>query len=221
MRPTSSVVATLALAACSASEPDRYTVEDYWKELARAHCGKMQGCCTPAEFRDWWTTGDGELLSCTEAHGAPYERGDILEGIRERRIIFDEDAAHACIDALAAQACTVFQQAYRFRETYCPRPPLVGTLRDLDACSVDEECESGACDAGQCVPVLGENAPCGEAPGRCADPLRCNVADDVELRCTLGAPAGTSCFSDDQCADAWCQDGDIFESGTCRAACDG
>ena len=209
------------LAACA----DPYDVDDYWRELGRTHCEKMEDCCTADEYFDWWHDDDnGDEISCVGSHSAPIYASRIREGIAEGRIAFDAAAARSCLDALASNACATFEPAYRYRETYC-QSPLVGTISDGAGCVVNEECASGMCefeaagprDVGICRPRVPEGAHCSITESLfCERPFACQ-ADGF---CGLGKPAGQSCDYDAECVDDWCEEA---PSGTefCRRVCDG
>jgi len=211
----------VSLGGCFASERDRYNVDDYWNELGTTHCQVMLACCTRAEYNDWWTTSDGDVFECEAAHQAPNNSGTIRQSISEGRILFDETAAHACVTALATIGCSTFEQAYRFRETYC-ESPLIGTVSDGAQCFANEECAGGHCNnSNRCAPLLAENAPCTVGVDQCQAPLRCSaLAGGIDFTCNLGRPAGSACVEDDQCADAWCKSASDGTS-TCLNACDG
>jgi hypothetical protein len=218
IRPTL-VIAIGLVGACQTSE-SRYTVDDYWNELGTAHCQTMLDCCTQAEYNDWWTTSDGDVVSCEKTHKAPPTAGSITDAIAKRRIIFDEARAHACVEALQSLACPMFEQAYRYRETYC-EPPLIGTVATGDHCVVNEECVGSFCRSGTCAELVAKDHPCTVGVDACADGTRCTSPDGQnQFTCNFGRPAGASCVSDDQCIDSWCKS-DSFSSGTCLRACKG
>jgi hypothetical protein len=218
---TSLVLAFASLAACFPGGSDSYDVDNYWNELGVTHCQVMRECCTSAEYNDWWTTSDGDTVDCVRSHQSPSNAQLIRDAISQGTIEFDETRARACIDALAFQECGDFQQAYRFRETYCASP-LIGVQRDGEACLVNEECEGELCgEDGRCGTRLAEGAPCFVGFDECQAPFRCTDPDGGEnFTCNLGRAAGATCANDDQCADGWCKD-DSVGGSSCLNACDG
>ncbi len=205
------IVAVVVLTGCY----DAYTVDDYWNELAAAHCQTMQYCCTSAEFRDWWSEDDGTTFSCFAAHDAPFDADEIRAALRRGSIEFSEERARRCVMALETIACGDFQPAIRYRETYCD-PPLLGRMPvGARTCVVDEECESRHCIDGTCVAGAGEGDPCG-FDSTCDGGLRCQGGT-----CGYGREAGASCNGDSQCAADWCKGDGLFSDGTCVRACDG
>ncbi|MBA2538690.1 MAG: hypothetical protein H0V17_03570 [Deltaproteobacteria bacterium] len=212
----------VSLTACFHGGSNDYNVDNYWNELGVTHCQVMRECCTSAEYNDWWTTSDGNTVDCVNSHQAPFNAAQIRDAINGGTIVFDEDRARACIDALAFQECGDFQQAYRFRETYCANP-LIGTARDGDSCLVDEECEGELCgEDGKCGTRIPEGAPCFVGVDECHAPFRCNNAEGGEtFTCSLGLAAGATCANDDQCADGWCKADAVSGTDSCLRACDG
>ena len=195
---------------------DKYDVDDYWTEIANAHCTAMEFCCTRADYNDWWTDSDGDRYSCIEAHNAPPNADTIRRGIASGKIHFNPSAAHSCVIALENMPCSEFQPAIRYRESYCT-PPLEGQIpNDAGPCSIDEECAAGFCDVyntGRAYVAPG--ASCAAAQSVCQKPYECQ-ADGI---CGLGRAAGAACSSDSQCVGDWCKDDGIFSSGTCYQAC--
>jgi hypothetical protein len=223
MTMQTSALALVLLAGCfpGGSDGDGYGVDNYWNELGVTHCQAMRDCCTPAEFNDWWTSSTGETIDCVTAHQAPLYAIQIRDAIDRQTIVFDEALAHACIDALQVQACGDFQQAYRYRETYCVSP-LIGQLRDGEACQIDEECEGEICLAGTCGTRLPEGATCFVGTDECQAPFRCtDPAGGENFTCNSGRAEGASCFSDDECADGWCKDDPVSGAASCLDACNG
>lgn len=195
---------------------DEYDVDDYWTELANAHCTAMEFCCTRAEYNDWWTESDGDRYSCVEAHNAPSYADTIRRDIASGKIHFNAKSAHACVTALEDMPCSDFQPAIRYRETYCT-PPLEGQIPlDAGPCTVDEECAAGYCDdQGTCRAFVPAGGSCTADPSACEKPYECQP----DGTCGLGRASGASCSSDSQCAGDWCKDDGIFSGGTCYQAC--
>jgi hypothetical protein len=223
IKQTSFILALALLASCfPGGDGDGYGVDNYWNELGVTHCRTMRDCCTTAEYNDWWTSSDGKTVDCVTSHQAPFNSQIIRDAIDRQAIVFDEALAHACIDALATQACADFQQAYRFRETYCASP-LIGQLRDGEACQAHEECEGELCDeTGLCTTRLPEGAPCFVGVDECQAPFRCtDPANGDNFTCNVGKGAAETCASDDQCADGWCKDDPVSGIDSCRDACNG
>lgn len=222
IRQTSFVLALTGLAACfPGGDGYGYDVDNYWNELGVTHCRAMRDCCTPAEYNDWWTSSDGSTIDCVTSHQAPFNAQQIRDAIDHRTIVFDEALAHACIEALDTLACGDFQQAYRYRETYCVSP-LIGQLRDHEICTTNEECEGELCQDGRCATRLPEGAPCFVGTDECQAPLRCSdPAGGSNFTCNLGQAAGASCVDDDQCADAWCKEDSVTGLSSCLDACNG
>jgi hypothetical protein len=222
IRQTSFVLA-LTLAACfPGGGNDGYDVDSYWNELGVTHCQAMRDCCTAAEYNDWWTTSAGDTIDCVSSHQAPFNSADIRDAISRGSIVFDEDRARACVDALKFQECGDFQQGYRFRETYCASP-LIGQLRDGEDCRVHEECEGELCGEDlRCATRLPEGAVCFVGFDECQAPFRCTDPEGGEnFTCNLGREHGATCNSDDQCADGWCKDDEVSGIQSCLNACDG
>ncbi|NVB84603.1 MAG: hypothetical protein HOV81_39880 [Kofleriaceae bacterium] len=208
------VLVSLVLGACY----DPYDADDYWSELANAHCTAMEYCCTRAEYTDWWTDGDGDRQDCYQAHADAVFTDAIREGIRRHTIFFDEARAHACVSALENIACTQFEPAIRYRETYC-ESPFIGQIPDGDGtCYTDHECRSGHCGLdNHCLTAVAPGLPCSDTNGNpCDGGAYCHGG-----ACTFGSPAGASCDSDSDCADDWCKGAGLFQDGTCVQACDG
>lgn len=208
------LVACLMLGACY----DPYDEDDYWSELANAHCTAMEFCCTRAEYADWWTEGDGDRQNCFRAHQDATFTDAVREGLRRHTIVFDADRAHSCVIALENLPCTEFEPAIRYRETYC-ESPFIGQIRDGDStCSTDYECRSGHCgDDGRCLAAVPVGGRCDGSNGNpCDGGAYCHGGV-----CTFGSPAGASCNGDSDCADDWCKGSGLFQDGTCTQACDG
>lgn len=223
IRNTSFVLAA-TLAACfpGGGDGNGFDIDNYWNELGVTHCRAMRDCCTAAEYNDWWTTSDGDTIDCVSSHQAPFNAQVIRDAIDRQTIVFDEDLAHACVEALATESCGDFQQAYRYRETYCVSP-LIGQLRDGEACQAHEECEGELCDeTGVCATRIPEGGPCFVGFDECQAPFRCtDPAGGENFTCNLGKPAGETCNNDDQCADGWCKDDTVSGLASCLRACDG
>ncbi len=218
-----SALALVLLAGCfpGGGDSDGYGVDNYWNELGVTHCEAMRECCTAAEYNDWWTSSDGQTVDCVTSHQAPLYATQIRDAIDRQTVVFDEALAHACIDALQVQECGDFQQAYRYRETYCVSP-LIGQLRDGEACQIDEECEGERCLEGTCGTRLPEGATCFVGADECQAPLRCSNPDGGEnFTCNSGKAAGASCFSDDDCIDGWCKNDPVSGGSSCLDACNG
>ncbi len=205
MKQLAFAIAAVGVAACT----QRYSVDDYWDELGTVHCQRMRDCCTTADYDDWW---DGNDQACLAAWRAPTDAAQIRDGLTHDRIHFDEVGAHACVEALRDQACGEFEQAYRYRESYCT-PPLHGDLAPGDHCQLDEECASHTCATGVCIVPVAAGAVCQPAEV-CEGPYECSGT------CTLGNPEGIACSVDADCIDSWCKT-DIFNNGTCKRACKG
>jgi hypothetical protein len=192
---------------------DPYDVDDYWSDLAKAHCNAMKSCCTRADYNDWWTDSSGNQYSCIAAHGAPGYAPDLRRDIADGTIVFDPVAAHACVRALERLSCSEFQPGIRYRETYC-ESPLRGQIPEGGACRYTDECADGYC-LGVCHAFLAPGAACGDQPSDCKLPYKCQP----DGRCGLGQPAGSSCQQDSECVGDWCKDDGIFSGGTCYQAC--
>lgn len=202
---------------------ESYTVDDYWRELAAMHCRRMRGCCTPAEFEDWWTGENGRQDCETVWQNAP-RTYDIRKALDAGRMDFSPGAARACIATLDVLDCRSFEPAYRYHETYCESLPLRGLVTDGSRCEFDDECASTRCfvdpgdpqHQGVCKPTIAHGGTC-EAGRGCARPEACQN----DGTCGLGLPAGARCSSDFDCIDHWCKGGGLFRTGTCIRACDG
>lgn len=223
IRHISVVLALGSLAGCfpGGGDDNGYDVENYWNELGVTHCQVMRDCCTPAEYNDWWTTSDGDTVDCVRSHQAPSNAQLIRDAIDRQTIVFDESLAHACVEALQTEQCSDFQQAYRYRETYCASP-LIGQLRDGESCQTNEECEGELCAEGVCGTRLPEGAPCFLNTDECQEPFRCTDPEGGDnFTCNSGKAAGATCFSDDECVDGWCKDDEVSGTSSCLDACNG
>jgi hypothetical protein len=200
---------------------DRYTADEYFHDLAVTHCQRMRECCTSDEYSDWWTGVLG-VQSCEAVwqNTWPYEVHAALDA---GTMTFDPVAARACLTALSAAACSAFEPAFRYRETYC-ESPLHGRIHDGESCVSDAECASGYCAIaagamprrGSCRPTVPSGGAC-DSGGGCLRPEACQ--DDGT--CGLGQAAGATCNADNDCVDHWCKMSRLASTGTCRRACDG
>ena len=211
------------LAACAIAPPPPYSPDDYFRDLGEAHCLRMTECCTRSEYTDWWTADStGDMYSCLQAHQNPAERPWIERGLKHGSIAFDIAAAHDCVAALEQLACTDFEPAIRFRETYCISP-FVGTVGDGGPCSADAECIGTTCritDTAMHTGVCESRVP----DGATCDPTEsCALGDNCQYPgvCALGLPANSECATDYQCADDWCKGSGFLVKGHCVRACHG
>lgn len=215
-RPSPVLCLILVAGGCA----DPYSIADYRRDLAKLHCERMQVCCTTAEYTDWWTGAFG-----TQDCQVVWENQDTMaidDALDAGKLAFDPVAAHACLDALRVEACSDFEPAYRYRETYC-EASLRGLVRDGEDCDEDIECASAHCvlDSVQHRLVCVAGAATGEP---CSDTAPCDRPDACQPdgTCGRGRPAGESCAEDSDCIDDWCQGIGVFtHRGTCVRACDG
>jgi hypothetical protein len=165
------------------------------------------------------------MYSCLSTWQHPPDEYAISQAIDRGTIRFDATAAHICVQVLESLACSEFEPAYRYRETYC-ESPLRGTLGNGVTCHTDRECVSTWCvtDAstpgvGTCTPRVPDGGTC-ESTG--AEPDGCELPDGCQSgTCGIGMLPGTVCSSDWQCVDHWCKGAGFLTSGHCIKACDG
>lgn len=215
----------LALVACG--DP-AYDVQAYWNELGAIHCQRMTDCCTDEEYVDYLTpdAAGSTMQDCSATFQTAPDASFIKDGIARGTIVFDEAKARNCVGVLEVLQCSAFQPSLRYRETYCERP-LIGQVADGAACFVDSECVTGNCQgatltsqppmSGTCQSPTGQGGRCGIGSANCADPYACQAGGV----CELGAPPGTACNADFQCADNWCKGDGALADGRCKKACDG
>lgn len=99
----------------------------------------------------------------------------MAEAIDDGRVLYDDDHAVACLDAVRNLSCEEFyDMSYVIWEC---ETIFVGVLEDGEGCRADEECAGGWCNTrsscpGECASVIGENEPC-EHYERCEVGLDC------------------------------------------------
>lgn len=148
---------------------------------------------------------------------------EILAGVEDGRIVYDEDKAGDCLEALGGASCDATQENVREEPEAC-RDALRGTVPDgMGPCYADVECVSGdcsipdcgmACCAGVCGTTRVEVAiggTCNGTTGPCAAGSFC---DSATTTCTALRAVGGTCTSNRQCAyGLYC-----LEAGTCADA---
>jgi hypothetical protein len=164
-------LAFAALAAAGCDDAPSIALEDLNAETIRARCERLVRCGLLATEE-----------TCTAFFRTPDE-DNLHAAIDAGKIHYDGEAAHRCLEALAALPCDETSREVRIPVEACEQM-LAGTLEVGDPCAFDRECRSGSCDA----PVCPSDSCC---TGSC---LATRVA-------AIGAP----CTTDEECVgEAFC-----------------
>lgn len=149
-----------------------------------------------------------ELFACHPA--GRHELFRVVDlAIEEGTVIFDEDAAAACLGAFGALTCAdIFDPAAAVPDFMCD-DAFTANVAAGGRCGHDEECVDGWCDIdiacpGRCQARVGSGMAC-TADVHCQDGLVC-----LSDRCEPPRDAGGACS-----ADAHCAGGLICDAGTC------
>jgi hypothetical protein len=136
---------------------------------------------------------------------------NIVAAIGAGRVYYNGSNVKECFDALGGRSCDETSESARVTPVVC-RDFLTGTVHGGEACTIDAECISQQCSAGNsgdtcimgsCIgdvePVftqaqLGEN--CG-SNGSCVSGLYC---DGITTTCAMLKPQGASCTIATECA---------------------
>lgn len=126
----------------------------------------------------------------------------------------------ACLDAIANRSCDVTSESSRVVPDACRRL-VAGTRHDGEACALDEECVSLACNVASCDPATccmgtcaGNAAPAPAKIGESCLSAECAAGafcDTVSQLCAALKPAGAACNIQEEC------DYGLGCLGTCRA----
>lgn len=197
-------------AAGSEGDPPTLSIQEFVRQYTDAYCERVLACCTQ---------GEGQYLAdpCIAGDASFFEAAtDALSmGAEQGRLLFDEDAAHACVEAVKAMSC----QEHADRKPgsgplSCPSLVKARTAIG-DPCVANYECISASCergydeDVGVCGPMPGPGEPCGF--GNCPAGYFCDDSAPAEDRvCTALLRDGESCSWDGgnhECVSDYCKGG--------------
>lgn len=140
-----------------------------------------------------------------------YVKQQLLVDVKAGKVIYDGQAAAACLDLYRALGCNIsgaglssVGQAQSCRDT------IRGTVATGGACLTDEECQSQDCDksactmtteccAGACAAKIPAGGDCSAAGPRCADDLFCRRGTGTTGICSAVIADGQPCTSTDSC----------------------
>jgi hypothetical protein len=131
----------------------------------------------------------------------------LLEGAEQGRLVLDEEAARACVEALRGKSCREYADEAS-RHDLLPCPSIVEPRVALgQPCSRSFECISGSCDSeatgvpGKCRPMPGPGEPCPLL--NCPAGYFCPFDSQV---CSPVLANDAECSEDAQCASNYCSD---------------
>jgi hypothetical protein len=181
------VGAVLCFGACGSHDEPPVLIDDLARKIADALCNNIGPCCNAAGIPH-------DPAQCHAVAKAKYLLK--IEYSRFRpNIVYDADAARACVDAYetSAKACHDGPEIWR-----ACRYVFAGTLRPGEACARDEECFPDA----QCVLADSGGRECQWSPfasrGKLGDRCRWTCFQDGGATVCVAPPgggSGTSCFT--------------------------
>jgi hypothetical protein len=196
--------------------------EDLGTELQDAFCDRYVRCGVVASYADCQLLFDGSFGSSID---------ELLAGIDNGTIRYDEDAAQECIDAFRDASCDETTREARVESPAC-LDAIRGTIPDGGGCAISAQCASGdcermacpdACCPGTCGPTRFEapiGGPCSididcAAGGYCSG-TTCAALLAIDQPCTADDECdyGLYCTDAGACADAPNQ-GDACPDGSC------
>lgn len=165
----------------------------------------------------------GSVEQCAEIFRAEFTAASfnmIEDAVEEERVVYDQEAAQGCLDALDSADCSAIDLRYIDE---C-NDVFTGTVERGDDCTLDEECSGesfclfeGSC-PGACSGLLSAGEGCVEDE-HCEPGLVCSEAT---ARCVAPSDEGQSCgMGQPQCAQPFLclgEDEDAGEPGVCVAA---
>jgi hypothetical protein len=185
-------------------------------EVASAECAAEARC---NEISD--------QAACRQAF--PVDISQLEADVATGKVIYDANAAGACLHALAALSCSRSALLGGVDGDACDRT-FTGTLSAGSPCFSSSECVSGSCEIGICDPsvtccagqcaaqdvVAGIGQPCGTGTTTCQDGAYCQFTGGTAV-CTAKAAAGQPCQGFGECASGlWCRTQTLgVGTGTC------
>ncbi len=184
-------------------------MEQYCESLHLDYCNRLQACgfIKPEEL---------PFCTCNTLRMCRERLLQVVNGAAE----FVPQGANACLTGLASNACSDLRHLTCLGEEVFRQTGTYGS-----SCDNDTQCSSGFCRSlgkpllphGQCAPYAENSAFC-FAPDRC-DP-RVHFCE-MEIShggktCRVLRSRGEPCTLHEQCAEGFCNQGDVFASGrTC------
>ncbi|MBU1239430.1 hypothetical protein KJ865_06950, partial [Myxococcota bacterium] len=125
--------------------------------------------------------------------------GDMIAAVNGGTVLYDAEAAYACLEQQGAQSCQEFGNA----DPVICQDVFTGTVDDGGACEINEECLSNYCDTseacpGVCAPAVADGASC-DMSDECMKGAKC-----INGTCqtyVAGVAQGEDCEPGD---DDWC-----------------
>jgi len=210
MRRAAIVAVVLFAGACG--DDAGVSAVDYPTVVRDAQCERLARCGV-------YPTKD----ACV-AHRGPRSDQPLLAAIDAGLLIYSNSHLDLCLKALATQSCDTTSQDARMPLTACDGI-LTGELDDGESCAFPEECVSGKCNVGSCLPNTCCNGTCQPTIVDAAIDATCGRNED----CAAGLYCGDDmlchallidrdmCKRDSECAfDLACVGATETDLGRCR-----
>lgn len=182
---------------------DGLSLADYPQALIDALCQHEVNC---GEYPDVATCERSDLLRLTTN---PSANAAVSAG----KILYDAGKARECVDTIANASCDTTDADLRFLFPSACFETATGTLHAGDACAINDECISLACDVPSCPDACCQGTCTGDAPpavnqpvgSPCSQPLVSSecvataYCDSTTHMCTALKSQGTACNSGNEC----------------------
>jgi hypothetical protein len=183
------------------------SIQEFAHQYAVASCEKISTCCSTTEADSIAVQcggfDDSSCPSVLDTCWLGAMTASLLEGAERGRLVLDEEAARACVEALRGKSCREYTDEDDASRHQLPCPSIVEPRVALgQPCNWSFECISGSCESeatgvpGKCRPMPGPGEPC---------PL-------------LNCPAGYFCPFDTQvCSPVLANDAECSEDAECAS----
>jgi len=213
---------------------DSVALTDFGNRLGTSYCMKEFSCCTSTEIQmDFGAFSIGGQPITTEPQCEMFYSGlfnslvigEYMTSIANGRVVYDSNAAGACLDLVDSLSCSEFGTQTSLDGASGCQQFFIPKVADGAACAQDYECTSNNCVGattqplkdGACMPLPSSGQTCSF---NCASGTYCDFGMHS---CQPVKANGGACDSNDTCTSAYC-DGANTGSGVCAdkpARCDG
>ncbi len=225
-------LAFVVVAGCGGGSGGSLGIDGLPAAYASHYCKKAFACCSSADIAVHFAgLNITDEASCESQYTGLFmiAISQDKQAIADGTLVYDGDAAAACLDLLDTQSCTDFARSGGdLSGASCP-DPFTGKVAEGQSCVNDSVCTSGYCEGDTQAPVKAGICKAPPTSGRpcpdftCAANLRCDFTTGTETCAPLLAD-GMPCDTGDDCTSGGCNGGDgMGTQGTCGAptVCDG